>query len=118
MAATPNGLRLGYDEVVTKLGTITGLPVFKDPRNLNPPCAFVDAPTYRMNSNVIADMTVTVRIIGVGPGDYQTLSKLLDLADLVRRAQIGLTDIRPTVTTIGTQEYASYELTIGASIGP
>jgi hypothetical protein len=37
---------------------------------------------------------------------------------LVRRAQIGLTDVRPTVTTIGTQEYASYELTIGAKIGP
>jgi len=40
------------------------------------------------------------------------------LADKVRRAQIGLTDVRPAVTTIGAQDYASYELTIGAKIGP
>ena len=118
MTATVNAFKLGYDNVVDKLQTITGLRVFDDPRNLNPPCALVDAPTIRKNSNLVFDMTFTVKIIGIGPGDYQTLSKLLELADLVRRAQIGLTDVRPMVTTIGTQEFASYELTIGAKIGP
>ena len=118
MTATVNAFKLGYDNIVDKLQTITGLRVFDDPRNLNPPCAMVDAPTIRMNSNLVFDMTVSVKIIGVGPGDYQTLTKLLELADLVRRAQIGLTDVRPAVTTIGSQEFASYELTIGAKIGP
>ena len=118
MTATVNAFKLGYDNVVDKLQTITGLRVFDDPRNLNPPCALVDAPVIRMNSNLVFDMTFSVKIIGTGPGDYKCLSKLLELADLVRRAQIGLTDVRPTVTTIGTQEYASYELTIGAKIGP
>jgi hypothetical protein len=118
MTATPNAFKLGYDNIVDKLQTITGLRVLDDPRNINPPCALVDAPTIRMNSNLIFDMTVSVKIIGIGPGDYQTLTKLLELADLVRRAQIGLTDVRPTVTTIGSQEFASYELTIGAKIGP
>jgi len=118
MTATVNAFKLGYDNVVDKLQTITGLTVFDDPRNLNPPCAFVDAPVIRMNSNLVFDMTVTVRIIGIGPADYKCLTTLLELADLVRRAQIGLTDVRPAVTTIGAQEYASYELTIGAKIGP
>jgi hypothetical protein len=44
MAATTNAFKLGYDNVVDKLQTITGLTVFDDPRNLNPPCAFVDRP--------------------------------------------------------------------------
>lgn len=118
MSMTVNGFLLGYDNVVDKLQTITGLRVFDDPRNLNPPCALVDAPTIRMNSNAVFDMTFTVKIIGIGPGDYKCLSQLLNLADLVRRAQIGLTDVRPAVTTIGSQEFASYELTIGAKIGP
>lgn len=118
MTATVDAFKLGYDNVVDKLQTITGLKVFDDPRNLNPPCAFVDAPVIRMNSNLVFDMTFTVRIIGTGPADYKCLAKLLELADLVRRAQIGLTDVRPAVTTIGTQDYASYELTIGAKIGP
>jgi hypothetical protein len=118
MTATVNAFKLGYDNIVDKLQTITGLRVVDDPRNINPPCAMVDAPTIRMNSNLVFDMTVSVKIIGVGPGDYQTLTKLLELADLVRRAQIGLTDVRPAVTTIGSQEFASYELTIGAKIGP
>lgn len=118
MTATVNAFKLGYDNVVDKLQTITGLRVFDDPRNLNPPCAFVDAPTIRMNSNLVFDMTFNVRIIGIGPADYKCLAQLLELADLVRRAQIGLTDVRPAVTTIGSQEFASYELTIGAKIGP
>jgi hypothetical protein len=118
MTATTDAFKLGYDNVVDRLQAITGLRVYDDPRNLNPPCAFVDAPTIRMNSNLVFDMTFTVRIIGIGPADYKCLSTLLTTADLVRRAQIGLTDVRPAVTTIGTQEYASYELTIGAKIGP
>jgi hypothetical protein len=118
MAATVNAYKLGYDQVVAQLKTITGLRVFDDPRNLNPPCAFVEAPFIRMNSNLVFDMTVTVKIIGTGPGDYKCLTTLLEIADLVRRAQIGLTDVRPVVTTIGGQDYASYELTIGAKLGP
>lgn len=118
MAATVNAYNLGYDEIVNELKTITSLRVFDDPRNLNPPCAFVEAPFIRMNSNLVFDMTVTVKIIGTGPGDYKCLQKLLELADMVRRAQIGLTDVRPVITTIGGQDYASYELTIGAKLGP
>ena len=118
MTATNNAFKLGYDNVVNRIQAITGLTTYDDPRNLNPPCAFVDAPVIRMNSNLVFDMTFTVRIIGIGPADYKCLSKLLELADKVRQAQIGLTDVRPAVTTIGSQDYASYELTIGAKIGP
>ena len=118
MAATVDAFNEGYDQLVTELTAITGLRVFDDPRNLNPPCAFVEAPRIRMNSNLVFDMTFTVKIIGIGPGDLKALQNLLEVADLIRRAEIGLTTALPTVTVIGAQEYASYELTIGAKMGP
>jgi hypothetical protein len=108
----------GFDDLVAKLGTITGLPVTvsSDPRNINPPCVYVDAPTFLMHTNTVPQMDFTVKILGVGPGDRRTLSKLLQLADLIRAANIGLLDGRPTVTSLGGQDYASYDLTIRTKV--
>lgn len=110
----------GFDDLVAKLGTITGLPVTvsSDPRNINPPCVYVDAPSFTMHTNVMTQMDFTVKILGVGPGDRRTLGKLLELADKIRAAAIGLTDGRPTVTSLGGQDYASYDLTISTKVGP
>jgi hypothetical protein len=108
----------GYNDLVAKLQTITGLTVFNDPRNLNPPCALVEAPVISMASNVVADMEFTVVVIAMGTGDKQTLNTLLDTADLIRAAQIGLTDARPTTVSYGGAEYAAYELTIRTKVSP
>ena len=51
-----NMFKDGYDQLVGKLQTITGLKVFDDPRNLNPPCALVEAPTIAIATNGVADM--------------------------------------------------------------
>ena len=108
----------GYDQLVTKLGTITGLTVFNDPRNINVPCAIVEAPSIEMASNVVADMEFRVVIVGMGTGDNRTLDQLLDLADLVREAQIGLTAARPTTVDYGGATYPAYELTIATKVAP
>ncbi len=63
----------GYDQLVDKLQTITGLRVFDDPRNINPPCVLVEAPTFIMQSNVIAELQFNVKLIGLGPGNYTAL---------------------------------------------
>jgi hypothetical protein len=42
----------------------------------------------------------------------------LELADLIRGANIGLTGGRPTVTTISGAEYASYDLTVSTKVAP
>lgn len=108
----------GYDQLVDKLQTITGLRVFDDPRNINPPCVLVEAPTFVMASNVIAELQFQVKLIGIGPGNYTALKNLLDQADLIRAAKIGLKEGRPTVTTIGAQDFSSYELLISTKIAP
>lgn len=110
----------GFDALVTKLGTISGLPVTvsSDPRNINPPCVYVDAPAFLMPTNVVTEMQFSVKIITNGPGDRKALQKLLELADKIRAAQIGLIDGRPTVVTIGGGEYAAYDLTINTKVAP
>lgn len=113
-------LNAGFDALVTKLGTISNLPVTvsSDPRNINPPCVYVDAPTFLMPTNVVAEMQFSVKIITNGPGDRKALQKLLELADKIRAAKIGLIDGRPTVVTIGGGEYAAYDLTIHTKVAP
>ena len=110
--------KTGYDQLVTTLQTITGLKVFDDPRTLNPPCALVEAPTISLNTNVNADMEFRVVIIAPGTGDNRTLDTLLDAADLVREAKIGLTAARPTTITYGGMDYSAYELTIRTKVSP
>ena len=113
-----NLFKKGYDQLVTKLSTITGLTVFNDPRNINVPCAIVEAPSIEMATNVVADMEFRVVIVGMGTGDNRTLDQLLDLADLVRAAQIGLTAARPTTVSYGGADYPAYELTIRTKVAP
>lgn len=110
----------GFDALVTKLGTIIGLPVVvsSDPRNINPPCVLVDAPDFTMHTNTITELQLTVKLLIIGPGDRRALRKLLELADLVRAAELGLVSGRATVTTIGGAEYASYDLTLSTKVAP
>lgn len=113
-----NMFKDGYDQLVTKLQTITGLRVIDDPNKINPPCALLEAPTIAMASNVVADMEFRVVVIALGTGDNRTLDSLLDLIDLVRAAQIGLTDARPTSASYQGVDFPAYELTIRTKVSP
>jgi hypothetical protein len=108
----------GYDQLVTQLQTISGLTVFNDPRNINPPCAILEAPSITLTTNVNADMEYRVVIIALGTGDNTTLDSLLDTADLIRAAKIGLTAARPTTVSYGGADYPAYELTINTKVSP
>lgn len=110
----------GYSALVTRLGQITGLPVVSssDPRNINPPCVLVDAPSFLMHTNTITEMQFTIKIMTIGPGDRKALDKLLQLADLIRADNLGLMSGRPTVVQIGAQDFAAYELTLSTKVAP
>jgi hypothetical protein len=110
----------GYTDLVTRLGTITGLPVVSssDPRNINPPCVLVDAPSFLMHTNTISEMQFTIKILTIGPGDRKALDKLLTLADLIRADNLGLMSGRPTVVQVGAQDFAAYELTLSTKVAP
>lgn len=100
------------DNLTTTLGTVTGLQVVNDPRNLVPPCAFIDAPSFEALNYNIVKMIFPVRVITLGPNNLDAQRSLLNLASLVLGAQVAVTDGRPTIAMIGGADYPAYDLTV------
>ena len=101
------------DDLAATLTTVTGLQVVTDPRNLVPPCAFIDAPSFVVygGGGNIVQITYTVRLITLGPGNLDAQRSLMSLAALVMTAEVAITDGRPTVAVIGGTELPAYDLT-------
>jgi hypothetical protein len=100
------------DDLSTTLATITGLRVVTDPKNINPPCAFLDAPSFDAFNYNIVRMTFPVRIIGSNVVDLNGLRVLLSIAAGLLTKNVAVTDGRPSVISIGGQDYGAYDLTI------
>jgi hypothetical protein len=100
------------DDLTASLTLVTGLQVVNDPRNLVPPCAFIDAPTFEAFNFNIVKMTFPVRCITLGPNNLDAQRSLMNLAAKVLGAKVGVQDGRPTIAIIGGAEYPAYDLTI------
>ena len=70
-------LNEALDDLVTTLQTISGLRVVNDPRNIAPPCAFVDAPTIESFNYNIVKVTFPVTLISNGPGNLDAGYELI-----------------------------------------
>ena len=100
------------DDLVATLTAVSGLQVVNDPRNLCPPCVFIDAPTFEAFNFNIVKMLFPVRVITLGTNNLDAQRSLLNLASKVLAAKVGLTDGRPTIAMIGGADYPAYDLTI------
>jgi len=102
------------DDLAATLTTVTGLQVVTDPRNLVPPCAFIDAPSFVVygGGGNIVQITYTVRLITLGPGNLDAQRNLMHLASLVVGKNVAVTAGRPTIAVIGGVEMPAYDLTI------
>ena len=100
------------DDLSSVIASRTGLPVVTDPRNLQPPCVFIDAPRFTAWTNIVAKMDFPVRVISLGPNNLDAHRNLLNLAAQLLVAGIGVTDGRPTVAIIGGVELPAYDLTV------
>jgi len=105
-------LNEALDDLVTTLQTISGLRVVNDPRNIAPPCAFVDAPTVESFNYNIVKMTFPVTLISNGPGNLDALRQLLNLTSSLITKNIAVMSASPKVVTVGGADYAGYELII------
>jgi hypothetical protein len=100
------------DDLAAKIGAITGVTVVTDPRNLAPPCAFIDAPTFEAYNGNIVKMTFPVRVITLGPGNLDAQRSLMNLTAKLLGANLGLLSGRPTVAILGGTEMPAYDLQI------
>ena len=100
------------DDLAASLTSITGLQVVTDPRSINPPCAFIDAPSFVAFNRNIVKLTFPVRLITLGPGNLDAQRSLMNMAALVLAKNVAVTAGRPTIAVIGGSELAAYDLTI------
>jgi hypothetical protein len=100
------------DDLAATLTTILGMQVVTDPRNLVPPCAFIDAPSFVAFNRNIVKLTFPVRLITLGPGNLDAQRSLMNMAALVLAKNVAVTAGRPTIAVIGGSELAAYDLTI------
>ncbi len=99
------------DDLTATLTAVSGLQVVNDPRNLVPPCVFIDAPSFDAWNYNIVKLIFPVKIITLGPANLDAQRSLLNIMSKVLAANIAVTDGRPTSTLIGGVEYPSYEVT-------
>mgnify|MGYP007073084446 CR=1 FL=1 len=99
------------DDLTATLTAVSGLQVVNDPRNLVPPCVFIDAPSFDAWNYNIVKLMFPVKIITLGPANLDAQRSLLNIMSKVLTANIAVTDGRPTSTLIGGVEYPSYEVT-------
>ena len=102
------------DNLTATLEEITGLTVVNDPRNIQPPCIFINAPSFTtpaMN-NTFVKMTFPVQVLTLGPFNLDAQRNLLHLASMVLAKNVAITDGRPMSIDIGGTLMPAYELTI------
>ena len=96
------------DDLTATLTAVSGLQVVNDPRNLVPPCVFIDAPSFDAFNYNIVKLMFPVKIITLGPANLDAQRSLLNIMSKVLAANIAVTDGRPITTIIGGVEYPSY----------
>ena len=101
------------DDLSATLATISGLRVVTDPGKINPPCVFLDAPSWTsFNGGNIVKMNFSVRVFSLGPSNLDALRNILAICAQLFEKNIAVTDGRPVSVVIGGQEFPAYDLTI------
>jgi hypothetical protein len=108
----PDLFNAGLDTLATTLATITGLRVVMNPKDINPPCVFINAPTIDAFNYNIARMEVPVDVITLGPASLDALRDVLAIVAQLMKKNVAMTDARPAIFEVGSQSYASYRVTI------
>jgi hypothetical protein len=109
---TPDLFNAGLDTLAATLATITGLRVVMNPKDINPPCVFINAPTIDAFNYNIARMEVPVDVITLGPASLDALRDVLAIVAQLMKKNVAMTDARPAIFEVGSQSYASYRVTI------
>jgi hypothetical protein len=111
-APWPDLFNEGLDDLAATLATITGLRVVMNPKDINPPCVFINAPSVDAFNYNIARMEIPVDVITLGPASLDALRDVLAIVAKLMKKNVAMTDARPAVFEVGSQSYASYRVTI------
>jgi len=102
------------DHLVTTLSAVEGLVVVDDPRNIQPPCVLVNAPSFSTPAmaNKFVKLQFPIQVLTLGPFNLDAQRNLLNQTALIMGAGIAVTDGRPISMDIGGTLVPAYELTV------
>ena len=100
------------DDLTATLQTITGLQVVNDPRNIVPPCCFIDAPSWVSWTYNIVKLSFPVKVLTLGPANLDAQRSLLNMCAQLLAKNVAVTGGRPTVLDIGGSILPAYDLTV------
>ena len=100
------------DDLAATLATITGLRVVFDPEKINPPCVFIDAPSFDSFNYNIVTMNFSVKVVTLGAADLNGLRNVLNMSALLLSKNVAVKSGRPGYLPIGGQTFAAYDLSI------
>jgi len=100
------------DDLSATLATISGMRVVTDPAKINPPCVFLDAPSWESWNGNIVKMTFQARVFSLGPSNLDALRDILAICAKLLEKNVAVMDGRPVSIQIGGQEFPAYDLTI------
>jgi hypothetical protein len=100
------------DDLSATLTTVTGLRVVYDSEKINPPCVFIDAPSFEAFNYNIVKMTFSVKVITLGPANLDGLRNVLSMSAALLASNVAVTTGRPGYLPIGGQTFAAYDLSI------
>jgi len=102
------------DTISTSL-TDLGLVPVTDPRNARPLTVFIELPNFTCFNNQIADITVTLRVLGAPPGNQDATNYILGIVDQIMDSPMAIINGQPSSAIIGSQELPAYDLTVRLS---
>lgn len=100
------------DDLTATLSTILNLQVVNDPRNIVPPCVFIDAPTFDAFNYNIVKLTFPVKVIATGPANLDAQRTILNLCAQLLTKNVAVTTGSPTVLDLGGSILPAYDLSI------
>lgn len=105
-------LNEAIDDLSATLTTITGLRIVTNPQNINPPCVFIDAPSFEAWNANIVKLDFPIKIIGSGPANLNALRDLLNITSQVLAKNVAVKSGQPTLVSLGGQDFPAYSLLV------
>lgn len=100
------------DDLAATLTDVTGLRVVYDSEKINPPCVFLDAPSFDAANYNVVTMSFSAKVITLGPANLDGLRNVLSMSAALLASNVAVKSGRPGYIPIGGQTFAAYDLTI------
>lgn len=96
--------------------TALNLKPVTDPRNARPYSVMVELPTFDAFTFNVGDIRLSVRVLGVPPGNQDATDYLITTVDKIMNSPIAVIDGRPGLATYGGQDLPTYDLTVAVAV--